>query len=157
MNGVTTISEVYIQSRPTDGHDGASAKVFIGNNLCGSLPDTIVMGAWYKVDCKRKLEGDNVKIAMNGKDLAFAEVSIYLVTGEMQGYDIYMLSGNELWRIESTSCSDLYLKPISFILEDGAQITIPSEYYTRDQAGSCYLMIKPSQIIKKQGGYHFCI
>ena len=50
-----------------------NAKIYIGSNLCGTMPAIVTKSTLYSFDCD--LNGDNVKI--ESSTLLFANVEVY--------------------------------------------------------------------------------
>lgn len=41
-----------------------SALIYIGNNLCGQVPDVTIKDKWYEIMCKQTLRGNTIKVLL---------------------------------------------------------------------------------------------
>ena len=69
VEGEKQVTHVRVLNRPTTGNEGsnsgqrlAGAKVTIGSNVCGYLPDTTAAGEQYDIACEKTLIGSTVRV-----------------------------------------------------------------------------------------------
>lgn len=80
-NGAHTITQVRIKNRNDCCSERLSrVNIFIGNQLCGRIPDipTGRAGKWYTLECKHPLIGNSVKIVTTTDNyLHFSQIEVY--------------------------------------------------------------------------------
>ena len=55
----------------------AGAKVYVGNEECGTLPDTITAATWTEVACTAPVTGKNIKIHKDAALLVFCGLKVF--------------------------------------------------------------------------------
>jgi hypothetical protein len=80
-NGAHTIMQVRIKNRgDCCGERLSGTNIFIGNTLCGRIPDipTGRNGKWYTLACKNPIIGNSVKlVTTNNTWLNFSQIEVY--------------------------------------------------------------------------------
>ena len=73
------MTKVEITSRATDGGEADSAKVYIGDKLCGAFPAAVESSKKYVFDCN--VAGDYVKVVTGLNDstqkLGFSTIEVH--------------------------------------------------------------------------------
>jgi len=79
--GVQTVTQVRIKNRGNCcGERLSGAKVFVGNNLCGKIPEIPSgrNGKWYTLECFSAMIGNSIKVVTTQNQyLHFSQIEVY--------------------------------------------------------------------------------
>lgn len=71
------VSVVKVQSKTGTAFSLNLANVFVGNTLCGQLPNNVTTSTWYTVTCSSTIKGTFVKLVHTTDNyLEFADVEV---------------------------------------------------------------------------------